>query len=320
MTTLQFVDTHNLVAFLSKPTKSEGFEQIVNFLIANPIKYALTINPTIYNSCIEQFWAIIKVKTVNGEVQLQALVDGKKIIVTEASVRCDLQLNDEEGMDCLPNATIFEELTRIGYEKLSQKLTFVDPCHKGRVTRQGICQVKFKGNRSERAIKINIASRLMVILSNFKPKLITTTLYKENSKQGVSDKDVNLSVNEVTLAQALAALKTTSIRPKAKGLVIHEEEQATTPTISSQQPSQEKILDKGKAKMIEPEPVKKLSKKDQLKLDEEVAQRMPKDLKSKSFANIQELFDKAMKRVNTFVDYRTELVEGSSEKAKAEIA
>ncbi|GJU96844.1 putative ribonuclease H-like domain-containing protein [Tanacetum coccineum] len=55
---------------------------------------------------------------------LQALVDGKKIIVTEAFVRCDLQLNNKEGTDCLPNATIFEELTRMGYEKLSQKLTF----------------------------------------------------------------------------------------------------------------------------------------------------------------------------------------------------
>ncbi|GKE07820.1 hypothetical protein Tco_1411371, partial [Tanacetum coccineum] len=40
--------------------------------------------------------------------------DGKKIIVTEVSVRCDLQLNDEEGTDCLPNATIFKELTRMG--------------------------------------------------------------------------------------------------------------------------------------------------------------------------------------------------------------
>ncbi|GKC59738.1 hypothetical protein Tco_1087336 [Tanacetum coccineum] len=47
---------------------------------------------------------------------------------------------------------------------------------------------------------------------------------------------------------------------------------------------------------------------------------MHKDLKRKSFANIQELFDKAMKMMNTFVDYRTELVEGSSEKAEAEIA
>ncbi|GJT08041.1 putative ribonuclease H-like domain-containing protein [Tanacetum coccineum] len=64
------------------------------------------------------------VKTVNGEVQFQALVDGKKIIVTEAFVRRDLQLNDEEGTDYLPNATIFKELTRMRYEKLSQNLIF----------------------------------------------------------------------------------------------------------------------------------------------------------------------------------------------------
>ncbi|GJS12799.1 putative ribonuclease H-like domain-containing protein [Tanacetum coccineum] len=96
----------------------------MDFLNVHTIKYALTVNPTIYTSCIEQFWATAKVKTVNGELQLQALVDGKKIIVIEASFRHDLQLNDEEGTDCLPNATIFEELTRMGYEKLLQKLTF----------------------------------------------------------------------------------------------------------------------------------------------------------------------------------------------------
>ncbi|GJY20742.1 hypothetical protein Tco_0393308 [Tanacetum coccineum] len=45
----------------------------------------------------------------------------------------------------------------------------------------------------------------------------------------------------------------------------------------------------------------------------------PKSLKNKSFANIQELFDKAMKRVNTFVDYRTELVEESSKKAETKL-
>ncbi|GKG36051.1 hypothetical protein Tco_0443729, partial [Tanacetum coccineum] len=68
------------------------------------------------------------------------------------------------------------------------------------------------------------------------------------------------------LAELKSAKPTTatSIRPKAKGLVIYEEEQATTPTVSLQQPSHIKIQDKGKAKMIEPEPVKKLSKKGQL--------------------------------------------------------
>ncbi|GKC34515.1 hypothetical protein Tco_1046899 [Tanacetum coccineum] len=46
----------------------------------------------------------------------------------------------------------------------------------------------------------------------------------------------------------------------------------------------------------------------------------PKNLKNKSFANIQELFDKAIKRVNIFVDMDTELVKESSKKSNAEIA
>ncbi|GJW26800.1 hypothetical protein Tco_0040611 [Tanacetum coccineum] len=62
---------------------------------------------------------LILVKTVNGKVQLQALVDGKKIIITESTMRRDLQLEDAEGVDCLPNATIFEQLTLMGYEKIS---------------------------------------------------------------------------------------------------------------------------------------------------------------------------------------------------------
>ncbi|GKA78141.1 hypothetical protein Tco_0784678 [Tanacetum coccineum] len=62
---------------------------------------------------------LLVAKTVNGEVQLQALVDGKKIIITESIVRRDLQLEDAEGVDCLPNATIFEQLTLMGHEKIS---------------------------------------------------------------------------------------------------------------------------------------------------------------------------------------------------------
>ncbi|GKD52344.1 hypothetical protein Tco_1281320, partial [Tanacetum coccineum] len=114
MANLKFANTHNMVTFLSKPAESEGFEQIVDFLNANPIKYALTINPTIYISCIEKFWSTVKVKTVNGEVQLHALGDGKKIIITESIVRRDIQLEDVEGVDCLPNATIFEQLALMG--------------------------------------------------------------------------------------------------------------------------------------------------------------------------------------------------------------
>ncbi|GJY52451.1 uncharacterized mitochondrial protein-like protein [Tanacetum coccineum] len=60
------------------------------------------------------FDATVKVKTVNGEVQLQAIVDEKKIIITKSTMRRDLQLEDAEGVDCLPNSTIFEHLTLMG--------------------------------------------------------------------------------------------------------------------------------------------------------------------------------------------------------------
>nr|GEU69189.1 hypothetical protein [Tanacetum cinerariifolium] len=51
------------------------------------------------------------------EVHLQALVDGKKVIITESTVRRNLQLEDAEGIDCLSNAAIFEKLTLIGVGK-----------------------------------------------------------------------------------------------------------------------------------------------------------------------------------------------------------
>ncbi|GJV83456.1 hypothetical protein Tco_1523354 [Tanacetum coccineum] len=124
MVALKFASSHNMVAFLDKPTESDGFKKIMDFLNEHSIKYALTVNPTIYTSCIEQLWTTAKVKTVNGEVQIQALVDKKKVIITETSIRSDLQLEDAEGTECLPNATIFEQLTLMGYENLTQKLTF----------------------------------------------------------------------------------------------------------------------------------------------------------------------------------------------------
>ncbi|GJY23346.1 putative ribonuclease H-like domain-containing protein [Tanacetum coccineum] len=57
------------------------------------------------------FLATAKAKIVNGKRQIQALVDKKKLIITEISVRSNLQLHDAEGTVCLPNDAIFEQLT-----------------------------------------------------------------------------------------------------------------------------------------------------------------------------------------------------------------
>nr|GEV25157.1 hypothetical protein [Tanacetum cinerariifolium] len=98
-------------------------EKIIDFLNGSSIKYALTVNPNIYVSCIKQFWTTVAVKQVNDITRLQALVDKKKVVVTEATIREALCLDDAVGVDCLPNEEIFIELARMGYEKPSTKLT-----------------------------------------------------------------------------------------------------------------------------------------------------------------------------------------------------
>nr|GEW80177.1 putative reverse transcriptase domain-containing protein [Tanacetum cinerariifolium] len=87
-----FADTHNVVAILKKSDAAEGFKQIIDFLSGSYIHYALTVNPHIYISCIEQFWNTVAVK--------------------------------RSGMVCLPNEEIFAGLAQMRYEKPSTKLTF----------------------------------------------------------------------------------------------------------------------------------------------------------------------------------------------------
>nr|GFB24353.1 hypothetical protein [Tanacetum cinerariifolium] len=88
------------------------------------IEYALIVNPTIYVSCIKRFWKTVAIKSSNNVTRLQALVDKKKVVVTEAAIKDALHLGNAEGVDCLPNEEIFTELARMGYEKPSIKLTF----------------------------------------------------------------------------------------------------------------------------------------------------------------------------------------------------
>nr|GEU61196.1 putative ribonuclease H-like domain-containing protein [Tanacetum cinerariifolium] len=115
-----------------------------------------------------------------------------------------------------------------------------------------------------------------------------------NEKVGVAQVQVStaattatISIDEVTLAQALAELKHTKPKAKAKGIVFHEPEESTTIT-------KPKSQDKGKAIMIE-EHVK-LKKKDQIMLDEEVALKLQAELQAKFDKEEQRLAKESAKK------------------------
>ncbi|GKB97756.1 hypothetical protein Tco_0983893 [Tanacetum coccineum] len=99
------------------------------------------------------------------------------------------------------------------------------------------------------------------------------------------------TIDELTLAQTLIEIKAakpkvvttaattttnTVTRPKARGVVVQEpsEFRITTSSLQISQPPRAK--DKGKAKMIEPK--KPLKKKDQILIDEEIAQTLQAQL------------------------------------------
>ncbi|GJR63409.1 hypothetical protein Tco_1505571 [Tanacetum coccineum] len=129
MANMDFCDKHNMVAFLQKPTGSEEFHQIVNFLAGSHIRYALITNLTIYVSLIEQFWQTATVETINdGEQQITVTVDGQTIAITEASVRRHIQLADADGGDTPGSdegSKKLNELTEL-CTKLSDKVTSLE--------------------------------------------------------------------------------------------------------------------------------------------------------------------------------------------------
>ncbi|GJW32649.1 hypothetical protein Tco_0052681 [Tanacetum coccineum] len=125
MAKLEFYDKHNMVRYLVKSESSEGFDEIIDFLTLSHIYYALTKNPIIFVSLIEQFWEIAVLSTIEEGLQaISATIDGHEKLITEDSLRRHLKLDDAEGISSLSNEEIFEHLAHMGYVTNSESLTF----------------------------------------------------------------------------------------------------------------------------------------------------------------------------------------------------
>nr|GEV11007.1 putative ribonuclease H-like domain-containing protein [Tanacetum cinerariifolium] len=90
------VNFMNTKIYIDNENGNVEFHQIVDFLTSSAIHYALTVSPTIYASYIDQFWAIVKSKTVNDVKHIHAKFDGKTVVISESSVRSKLHFNNED--------------------------------------------------------------------------------------------------------------------------------------------------------------------------------------------------------------------------------
>ncbi|GJV57590.1 hypothetical protein Tco_1458595 [Tanacetum coccineum] len=84
-----------MVAYLVKSASSEGFDEIIDFLTSSHI---------IFVSLIEQFWETAILSTTEEGLQaISATIDGHEQLITEASLRRHLKLEDAEGISSLSN-------------------------------------------------------------------------------------------------------------------------------------------------------------------------------------------------------------------------
>nr|GEY05120.1 uncharacterized mitochondrial protein AtMg00810-like [Tanacetum cinerariifolium] len=147
------------------------------------------------SNCCGQFWNTATSKIVNSVKQIHAIVDGKAVVISKSSVRSDILFDDEDGITCLTNDEIFENLALMGYKQLSTKLTF-----------QKV---------STATIRVSVASAPVttarVTISTVEPRThpTTTTVFDDDE--------------DLTIAQTLVKIK--SEKAKEKGVAFRDEEE-----------------------------------------------------------------------------------------------
>ncbi|GJX28548.1 putative ribonuclease H-like domain-containing protein [Tanacetum coccineum] len=255
MANLKYSDKHNMVAFLKKPNESVGFTKVVDFLKGTSLRYALSHNPTIYDSLVKPFWHTATVKTLaNGTQKLVASIDSKEYTITEASVRSKLQLVDATGIPNLFDAKIYAGLATLGGSCGSRSYKAPLP----------------EGNTSG-SVKDNVQLKELMILV---PKLVTRInslekelkdtkqtlrnfvlkLGEESKDQGRKFQDIDDDPLVFLVRESMKEKSTDFVTPAKASEEAHEEEISpiileaakTLSKVASHGVSKEKSTDKGK--------------------------------------------------------------------------
>ena len=124
MAQIKFVSKHNMIACVEKNDRNTEFHQIINFIMGCSVNYSLLVSPDLIQTWLQQFWTTAEEHKIDDVVYVRAKVAGKKVLISEASIREDLQFNDEEGVNFFADEVIWENMRAMGYEGSLTQLSF----------------------------------------------------------------------------------------------------------------------------------------------------------------------------------------------------
>nr|GEY52540.1 hypothetical protein [Tanacetum cinerariifolium] len=173
---------------------------------------------------------------VNDVMRLQALVDKKKVVVMEATIRDALWLDDAECVDCLPNEEIFIELARMGYEKPFTKLTF----YKAFFSSQK--QVGDLSLHSTKHTSLVLTQKVFANMRRIEKGYfrVETPLFEGMIvEQQVNEGDAKVNVNNVSTAGVAAEGDVSAANDEVPAVVEEPSISSPTPPTQSPPPSQD---------------------------------------------------------------------------------
>ncbi|GJY64163.1 hypothetical protein Tco_0465623 [Tanacetum coccineum] len=127
MANIRTCNKHNMIACVEKTEHNADFHQIVDYLTGCSINYSLLVDPDLIGPWLQQFWATASLRSINEVPHIRAMVAGKRVLISEETIRADLLFDDTDGIDCFPKQVIWDSLRDIGYEGNLAQLTFSKP-------------------------------------------------------------------------------------------------------------------------------------------------------------------------------------------------
>nr|GEX30559.1 hypothetical protein [Tanacetum cinerariifolium] len=268
---LAFCDYHNMIAILDKYEQNADFHQIVDFVEASHIRYALTFNTIVYVSHIRQFWSTARIETTDEGTKILAIVDGKLRTISKSSIKRNLKIKDKAGISSLPDTELFENLTPMGYNILpNQKFSFQKGQNKANIIKTST--LPYESTLRVTSLAANEGSmqhqiqELMVLCTSLQRQQ-TELVYKFEAQ----DLEIN-SLNEGEEAGIEKSMEKGSNDTDEMWSGSHCYSFFTTATVATQYTRR-----KGKEKMVESETPKK--KKIQEQIDVQMARQVEEEMK-----------------------------------------